>query len=235
MLGKRFNPVIGKFAGAKVPGGQTPASREGSTSTRSPLDHKVQSARCPKSYDFGGVGLAIVAALEKSGEIPGGAVAYGRKSRGSVPIPVNRARIPARLVPEPGSLEEEYTVVTRRRGGDNRAYTRVYSGEGEIRSSHRSNRRSLFMISPARLGDIIPAYPDSDFLSSCHFCRKKLNGKDIYMYRGEKGFCSTECRNREIAKEEEKQRENNCGSEISPAAGCSYTNPHMLPTGILAA
>ncbi|KAL5702256.1 hypothetical protein ACHQM5_027494 [Ranunculus cassubicifolius] len=38
-----------------------------------------------------------------------------------------------------------------------------------------------------------------NFLSSCYNCKKKLGeGKDIYMYRGEKAFCSRECRYEEM-------------------------------------
>ncbi|KAG2325347.1 hypothetical protein Bca52824_008075 [Brassica carinata] len=40
---------------------------------------------------------------------------------------------------------------------------------------------------------------DTDFLSSCYTCKKKLDPKqDIYIYRGEKGFCSSECRYQEM-------------------------------------
>ncbi|XP_077211221.1 FCS-Like Zinc finger 8-like [Tasmannia lanceolata] len=43
-----------------------------------------------------------------------------------------------------------------------------------------------------------------EFLSFCYFCKKKLEeGKDIYMYRGEKAFCSSSCRSQEILIEEE--------------------------------
>ncbi|KAJ6797850.1 protein MARD1 [Iris pallida] len=42
-------------------------------------------------------------------------------------------------------------------------------------------------------------YPADDFLTSCHACKKSLGqGKDIFMYRGEKAFCSRECRYQEI-------------------------------------
>ncbi|OVA05430.1 Protein of unknown function DUF581 [Macleaya cordata] len=42
-------------------------------------------------------------------------------------------------------------------------------------------------------------YPSKNFLSFCYTCKKNLEqGKDIYMYRGEKAFCSHECRNQEI-------------------------------------
>lgn len=48
-----------------------------------------------------------------------------------------------------------------------------------------------------------PSYPSDDFLSFCFTCKKSLGqGKDIYMYRGEKAFCSSECRHQEIMFEE---------------------------------
>lgn len=43
-----------------------------------------------------------------------------------------------------------------------------------------------------------------EFLSFCHSCKKKLEKEeDIYMYRGEKAFCSFDCRSDEIFAEEE--------------------------------
>lgn len=42
-----------------------------------------------------------------------------------------------------------------------------------------------------------------DFLSFCFTCKKKLEeGKDIYIFGGEKAFCSCECREQEIMIEE---------------------------------
>ncbi|MED6185639.1 hypothetical protein PIB30_059046 [Stylosanthes scabra] len=49
------------------------------------------------------------------------------------------------------------------------------------------------------------------FLELCFLCRKKLlPGKDIYMYKGDKAFCSVECRSKQIFMDEEEaiQREN---------------------------
>ncbi|XP_043692869.1 FCS-Like Zinc finger 12-like [Telopea speciosissima] len=57
----------------------------------------------------------------------------------------------------------------------------------------------VFCLSPPACGGVVSANLDilafltPDFLNSCHLCRKKLHGRDIYMYRGEKAFCSTEC------------------------------------------
>ncbi|XP_043691128.1 FCS-Like Zinc finger 8-like [Telopea speciosissima] len=42
-------------------------------------------------------------------------------------------------------------------------------------------------------------FPPENFLSFCYTCKKDLGqGKDIYIYRGEKGFCSRECRYQEM-------------------------------------
>ncbi|KAL8486431.1 hypothetical protein ACS0TY_023208 [Phlomoides rotata] len=47
-------------------------------------------------------------------------------------------------------------------------------------------------------------YPSDSFLSCCCGCKKNLEqGCDIYIYRGEKAFCSEECRCREMSMEEE--------------------------------
>ncbi|XP_074561959.1 FCS-Like Zinc finger 15-like [Curcuma longa] len=41
--------------------------------------------------------------------------------------------------------------------------------------------------------------PELGFLQSCCFCRRELNPcRDVYMYRGDQGFCSDECRSRQI-------------------------------------
>ncbi|OIT28081.1 PREDICTED: protein MARD1-like [Nicotiana attenuata] len=239
MIGKRSTPVIGKLTGAAFSGSRK-GIMEGATSPRSPLDFKIQSPRGLKSFDFGGVGLAIVAALEKSGgkygETPANkAVVYNRNSNRTLPIPVNSTKNSALYKPEFDETEmdsfEEYTIVTCRAPG-NKSYTKVYGG-GTAVQARKCNRPSVFDISPARLGDF-PACPDSDFLSSCHLCQKKLHGKDIYMYRGEKAFCSTECRYRQIAIDEHKEK---CSSEIARSvdvASSPYGNGQIFATGILA-
>ncbi|XP_073134256.1 FCS-Like Zinc finger 8 [Henckelia pumila] len=48
------------------------------------------------------------------------------------------------------------------------------------------------------------SYPSESFLSFCYNCKRNLGqGKDIYMYRGEKAFCSSDCRDKEMMLEEE--------------------------------
>lgn len=77
----------------------------------------------------------------------------------------------------------------------------------------------------------------ADFLSCCYLCRKCLHGKDIYMYRGEKAFCSKECRYQQIVSDE--YDHDTCESEAcrpSDISGGIYTDdPPQFFTGILAA
>ncbi|KAL8481484.1 hypothetical protein ACS0TY_027841 [Phlomoides rotata] len=51
------------------------------------------------------------------------------------------------------------------------------------------------------------------FLEICFLCKQKLlPGKDIYMYKGDKAFCSVECRYKQIYMDEE---------ESSGKSGCT--------------
>lgn len=76
-------------------------------------------------------------------------------------------------------------------------------------------------------------YPSSDFLSFCHHCSKKLEGKDIYIYRGEKAFCSLTCRAMEIMIDEElEEEESNPSSDNSPKL---EFGEQLFETGIIIA
>ncbi|XP_068635351.1 FCS-Like Zinc finger 8 [Aristolochia californica] len=58
-----------------------------------------------------------------------------------------------------------------------------------------------------RNSQIEKCYPSDSFLSCCYACKKNLgDGKDIYMYRGEKAFCSRECRYQEMLFEEDMEK-----------------------------
>ncbi|XP_015079058.1 FCS-Like Zinc finger 15-like [Solanum pennellii] len=51
-------------------------------------------------------------------------------------------------------------------------------------------------------------YYSNCFLKCCFFCYKPLDlRKEVYMYRGELGFCSVDCRNRQIYLDELKKIE----------------------------
>ncbi|KAL8128340.1 hypothetical protein AgCh_015071 [Apium graveolens] len=45
------------------------------------------------------------------------------------------------------------------------------------------------------------------FLRSCSLCKVRLApGRDIFMYRGDSGFCSSECRQQQIIQDERKEK-----------------------------
>jgi len=57
--------------------------------------------------------------------------------------------------------------------------------------------------SPPQSYSNVPVVPVAHFLSACYLCKRQLShGKDIYMYRGDKAFCSVECRFRQISMDE---------------------------------
>ncbi|GKV17963.1 hypothetical protein SLEP1_g28406 [Rubroshorea leprosula] len=234
MMGKRPRPIIGKLSELLVSVGNHTVVSDVITSPRSPLNFKIQSPKSMKNYDLGGVGLGIVAALEKSGDCCGRlAVRCSNLSRliaaGKV---LNNSR---KSLGACGDWESEnlenYTYVTCH-GPNNKSFTKVYYDGHEQKESN-------IPVPPKEpvtwfLEDVSP-YPTSDFLSSCHLCRKNLHGKDIYMYRGEKGFCSSECRSRQIMMDE--RREQQCRSEASRSGkvtNSAHNAGQIFWTGILA-
>lgn len=243
MIGKNPKPVIGILAGSLVSG-----ISDVVTGSTSHLEPKAQSPKGLKCFDFGGVGLGIVAALEKSGdrvgETPANTALFNRKMSRSNPIPVeNPLRVGGYLEEFEMESSEDYTIVTSH-GPDNH-YTKVYYGGIEdgrkgderapcrIQSSGTSTRASVFHISPPRLGDFAGA-PAIDFLSSCNLCKKQLHGKDIYMYRGDKAFCSSECRYSQIVTDERKEKCRSENSRTVEVSSSPLSNGHVFTTGILA-
>ncbi|KAK7363328.1 hypothetical protein VNO77_05467 [Canavalia gladiata] len=243
MLGKRPRPMIGKLSELLVSRGRAVALLDTAGSPRGPLDMKMQSPRGLKSYDVGGVGLGIVVALDKSNEagrevLPKHAVCTSNLNR-SGPIPVqcikNRDGFLRENEIDVGS-SEEYTYVTCH--VPNKTFTKVYydGGEGLEYKYNNNNNINVGVLRRTTPTLIEPesSFPTSNFLSSCHLCGKKLHGKDIYMYRGEKAFCSPECRSSQIMMDERKER---CRSEASRSVELSsspYTREQIFSTGILA-
>ncbi|XP_010259499.1 PREDICTED: diacylglycerol kinase delta [Nelumbo nucifera] len=53
--------------------------------------------------------------------------------------------------------------------------------------------------------------PEISFLDECFLCKQRLlPGKDIYMYKGDRAFCSVECRYTQIFMDEESVKRENC-------------------------
>ncbi|CAM6026711.1 unnamed protein product [Sphagnum balticum] len=83
----------------------------------------------------------------------------------------------------------------------------------------------------------IPILPASavHFLDACYFCKRHLvDGKDIYMYRGDKAFCSTECRSQQIMLDE--CHENCLVAALKKTSGApSHRNRMVAAAGTAAA
>ncbi|KAG2324246.1 hypothetical protein Bca4012_038779 [Brassica carinata] len=212
-LSKRSHLMIRKLSEMLVPGRRSSTKPEdASASPRSPLDMKFPSPVNSKRYSSGGIGLGIVAALEEgnAGSNRYDPVCYSGRFR----------------FPEIDLSDEEYTYVTSP-GGPTKVY---YSDDGFELFENGSEFDDRRKHKPLLITDEPPVIKrqiikDSiEFLSSCCLCKKRLQGKDIYMYKGEMGFCSAECRSVEIMKDERNEK---CKSQVprnvdvssSPCAG----------------
>lgn len=66
---------------------------------------------------------------------------------------------------------------------------------------------------------------DYCFLKSCGLCNKKLSlDKEVYMYMGDQGFCSIECRNRQIYVDEMKEIEISTKKTLASIRRCRDSN-----------
>ncbi|KAL1207824.1 FCS-Like Zinc finger 12 [Cardamine amara subsp. amara] len=212
------NPMTWKLSQMLVPGYKSIVSPENFTTTtrKSPLDMKFPSPGSSKRYDNGGIGLGIVAALEKSGIGINPVCRFESGPNSTNPVRWSR-RFQFDL-----SESEKYTCVTTRGG-----LTKVYYNDHEFEFGHnrsdsdRGLKKSIEIAeeSPANKREVLRDSPD--FLSSCCLCRKKLQGKDIYMYKGDEGFCSKECRSVKIMEDNlnVKHKSRNVEVLTSPYAG----------------
>lgn len=157
-----------------------------------------------RSFDAGGVvGLGIVADMSRPCLTGAEPIAIGPAAR-------RRAR-------EEDELSESYTcVITHVAGaGGGSVRKRVYRGFGG---------GGGWLV---EADDEVPAQA-ADFLSRCCLCDKRLDGLDIYMYRGEKAFCSLECRCHQILMDDSAE---SCGSEALRATELKMVtvSPHSAP------
>ncbi|XP_021887247.1 uncharacterized protein LOC110806632 [Carica papaya] len=129
-------------------------------------------------------------------------------------------------------LSEDYTCVISH--GPNPKTTHIYGDyvlkchNNELTNCSR-NEGNEIGLTPAVTGST-SVWNSDNFLSFCYSCNKKLEGKDIYIYRGEKAFCSLDCRLPEILIDEEMEEEDmNKSPENSPNKDNSQ---ELFETGI---
>ncbi|GMN53557.1 hypothetical protein TIFTF001_022688 [Ficus carica] len=137
-------------------------------------------------------------------------------------------------------LSESYTCVISHHG-NNLITKRVYFGDNKVSHGDCDNAcvvtcsGGVFSASPANIGELETEFWTSDFLNSCFFCKKQLHGLDIFMYRGEKAFCSSDCRDRHIISEDYKDK---CKSEAMKPLDYSVSpcsSPQVFLAGVAAA
>ncbi|XP_078432247.1 FCS-Like Zinc finger 10 [Wolffia australiana] len=161
-----------------------PADSDSARSPISPLEPRVFGR---KSWDSDRVGLGLVDSLA---DAPTGLIVSGSSPRsGDGEAPPLTAR--RRFI---GSFEssEDYTRIISR--GANPKTTHIF---GDCVVELVEDGGWLLDCAAA----LVPL-PRENFLCFCDGCEKKLDGEDIYMYRGEKAFCSNLCRSRGMMEEE---------------------------------
>ncbi|KAJ9183448.1 hypothetical protein P3X46_007300 [Hevea brasiliensis] len=109
-------------------------------------------------------------------------------------------------------LSEEYTCVISH--GPNPKKTHIYGDF--ILECYSNEGNETGMPQAATSSPIKSPLPLNDFLNFCNHCNKKLEGeRDIYIYSGEKAFCSLSCRIEEIMIDEEMEKTINKSSNDS--------------------
>ncbi|KAI7752727.1 hypothetical protein M8C21_019634, partial [Ambrosia artemisiifolia] len=169
------------------------------------------------------VGLGIVVALTDESLVHSTQNTVFSVSPRSNPIPIFSKHVTTQEDVEIELLEEYTCVISH--VGNNLVKKREYFDDGLKRKScvvsggHSTHTTTYWVSSnggggggvfcspspPVVVGDGM-VFEDVDFLSSCHLCKKKLHGLDIFMYRGEKAFCSEECRYKQISIDEHKEK-----------------------------
>ncbi|KAK7314331.1 hypothetical protein VNO77_32851 [Canavalia gladiata] len=78
-------------------------------------------------------------------------------------------------------------------------------------------------------------FPTPHFLNSCNLCHKHLHGVDIFIYRGERAFCSAECRETHISNDDYQELDKfksrvikTLDCSIPPCSASPVPLPHIL-------
>lgn len=72
----------------------------------------------------------------------------------------------------------------------------------------RQNKCCISSMAVTKVVGSSAAVEYSCFLKTCHLCNKKFRpDEDIYMYRGDQGFCSIRCRNHQIIMDANKEKD----------------------------
>ncbi|OEL20260.1 hypothetical protein BAE44_0018721 [Dichanthelium oligosanthes] len=146
-------------------------------------------------------------------------------SSGSLPASIGG---PRRYIGSVSAMEveqsEDYTCIIAH--GPNPKTTRIFGDcilePCTVRVSDGESMDSMEVKEGAESYWLVKCFDDGEageeFLNSCVSCKKKLDGNGSCVYRGEKAFCSGNCKDNEILTEEE---ENSTGVSSLNSAGSS--------------
>ncbi|CAN1814907.1 FCS-Like Zinc finger 6 [Linum perenne] len=88
-------------------------------------------------------------------------------------------------------------------------------GSSSMQRQLIENRYLASMVSP-RSSLTAAETTTSHFLRTCGLCKHRIPpSKDIYMYRGDTAFCSQECREEQMKKDERKEKKTQQRSKLS--------------------
>ncbi|KAL2323531.1 hypothetical protein Fmac_027910 [Flemingia macrophylla] len=154
-------------------------------------------------WDSKGIGLALVGALkdepvaQNSAKPSNGTVLFGTKLGVKIPpLPPSCASVEFGAKTKDSPLSVGTGVMSLSEMELFEEYTCVISHGPNPRTTHIFD--NCIVESYCSLPNN-PNSPKMNFLSFCHTCQKHLEQtKDIFIYRGEKAFCSQECRHHEM-------------------------------------
>ncbi|KAK8683123.1 hypothetical protein V6N13_039190 [Hibiscus sabdariffa] len=175
--------------------------------------------KSPRNFQDAVVGLGIVAAMtdETHTRQP---ICFAPSPRSTAPVPI----VPS-VKPAPNS-----------RGGFNSENSDELSQNPTCVISYSGdNINNCRAASSSVMGQFKREFWSDDFLTYCHLCKKELHGLDIFMYRGEKAFCSAECRDKQITNDDNHKQI--CGAEARKGKplDCSEPAPHQVLFAVVAA
>ncbi|XP_038896512.1 protein MARD1-like [Benincasa hispida] len=153
------------------------------------------------------IGLALIE--DKNDSKPTKSVIFSAKLRVQIPPPESTmdggGEMGNGLLMTVEEMEvcEEYTCVKRH--GPNAKITHIFDNFVVKSSVDDYGSPHNFSMADVRKKKIMKKN-NTDFLSFCYTCKNDLQlTNDIYIYRGEKAFCSQECRNQEMLLDEEEE------------------------------
>uniref|UniRef100_A0ACD5Y111 Uncharacterized protein n=1 Tax=Avena sativa TaxID=4498 RepID=A0ACD5Y111_AVESA len=80
-------------------------------------------------------------------------------------------------------------------------------GDGHRHQQHGRHAHAANIVLKQMVRPLRAAAVPCCFLKACSLCRRELSpNKDVYMYRGDQGFCSEECRGQQILVDEARER-----------------------------